>query len=63
VGAGDLARELIDGGMIAMKMGPTISVATPSEGQYLSSKDLDLALQPFRDVRDAVGDGIKIASL
>ena len=62
VGAGDLARELIDDGMIAMKMGPTISVATPSEGQYLSSKDLDLALQPFRDVRDAVGDGIKIAN-
>ena len=62
VGAGDLARELIDDGMIAMKMGPTISVATPSEGQFLSSKDLDLALQPFRDVRDAVGDGIKIAN-
>ena len=62
VGAGDLARELIDDGMIAMKMGPTISLATPSEGQYLSSKDLDLALQPFRDVRDAVGDGIKIAN-
>ncbi len=62
VGAGDLARELIDDGMIAMKMGPTIPVATPSEGQYLSSKDLDLALQPFRDVRDAVGDGIKIAN-
>ena len=62
VGAGDLARELIDDGMIAMKMGPTISVATPSEGQFLSSKDLDLVLQPFRDVRDAVGDGIKIAN-
>ena len=62
VGAGDLARELIDDGMIAMKMGPTIPVATPSEGQYLSSKDLDLALQPFRDVRDAVGAGIKIAN-
>ena len=62
MGAGELARELIDDGMIAMKMGPTISVATPSEGQYLSSKDLDRVLKPFRDVRDAVGDDIKIAN-
>jgi L-alanine-DL-glutamate epimerase-like enolase superfamily enzyme len=62
LGAGELAKELIDDGIIAMKMGPTIPVATPTEGQYLAPKDLDHVLQPFRDVRDAVGDGIKIAN-
>ena len=62
LGAGELAKELIDDGIIAMKMGPTIPVATPTEGQYLAPKDLEHVLQPFRDVRDAVGDGIKIAN-
>ncbi|MDP6666805.1 MAG: mandelate racemase/muconate lactonizing enzyme family protein [Dehalococcoidia bacterium] len=61
-GCGELARELIDDGLIAMKMGPTIPVATPSEGQYLAPKDLDRGLKPFRDVRDAVGGDIKIAN-
>jgi len=62
VGAGELAKELVDDGMIAMKFGPTIAVATPSEGQYLAPNELDRVLQPFRDVRDAVGDAIKIAN-
>lgn len=62
IGAGELAKELVADGIIAMKMGPTIRVATPSEGQYLSPKELDHALQPFRDVRDAVGGDIKIAN-
>lgn len=61
-GAGELAKELVVDGIVAMKMGPTIRAATPSEGQYLSPKDLDFVLQPFRDVRDAVGDDIKIAN-
>ncbi len=62
VGAGELAKVLVSDGIVAMKMGPTIRAATPSEGQYLSPKDLDFVLQPFRDVRDAVGDDIKIAN-
>jgi galactonate dehydratase len=62
VGAGELAKELVDDGMIAMKFGSTIPVATPSEGQYLSPKEIDRVLQPFRDVREAVGDDIKIAN-
>ena len=62
VGAGELAKELVADGIVAMKMGPTIRAATPSEGQYLSPRDLDFVLQPFRDVRDAVGDDIQIAN-
>lgn len=61
-GAGELAKELVADGIVAMKMGPTIVTATPSEGQYLSPRDLDHALKPFRDVRDAVGDDIKMAN-
>jgi len=62
VGAGELAKELVAEGIVAMKMGPTIVVATPTEGQYLAPKELDRALQPFRDVRQAVGDDIDIAN-
>ena len=61
-GCGELARELLDEGIIAMKMGPTIPLATPSEGQYLSPKELDRALKPFRDVRDAVGGDMQLAN-
>ena len=61
-GAGELAKELVADGIVAMKMGPTIPMATASDGQYIHPKDLDRALQPFRDVRDAVGDSIKIAN-
>ena len=61
-GAGELAKELVADGIVAMKMGPTIPLATPTEGQYLSPHELDRALQPFRDVREAVGDDIGIAN-
>jgi L-alanine-DL-glutamate epimerase-like enolase superfamily enzyme len=61
-GCGDLAKELIDDGIVAMKIGPTIPVATPSEGQYLAPNELDHVLKPFRDIRDAVGGDIKIAN-
>ena len=61
-GCGDLAKELIEDGIVAMKIGPTIPVATPSEGQYLAPNELDHVLKPFRDIRDAVGGDIKIAN-
>lgn len=61
-GCGELARELLDEGITAIKMGPTISLALESNGQYLSPKDLDWALQPIRDVRDAVGMEMQIAN-
>ena len=61
-GCGELAKELIEDGIVAMKIGPTIPVATPSEGQYLAPVELDHVLKPFRDIRDAVGGDIKIAN-
>ena len=62
VGAGELAKQHLDKGITAMKMGPTISMAGAWDGHYLHPKDLDRALQPLRDVRDAVGMQIQIAN-
>ena len=61
-GAGDLAKELVNDGIIAMKHGPSIAIATPTDGQLLHPKDLDIALKPIREIRDAVGYDIMIAN-
>ena len=58
----ELAKELVDDGLIAIKTGPTIPVATATDGQLLHPKDLDRALQPFRDVRESVGDQLMMAN-
>ena len=61
-GCGELAKELLDEGITAMKMGPTIPLALETNGQYLAPADLDRALKPIRDVRDAVGMEMQIAN-
>jgi L-alanine-DL-glutamate epimerase-like enolase superfamily enzyme len=61
-GCGELAKALLDDGISAMKMGPTIPLALESNGQYLSPEDLEWALQPIRDVREAVGSAMQIAN-
>jgi L-alanine-DL-glutamate epimerase-like enolase superfamily enzyme len=61
-GAGELARQLLDEGITAMKGGPTIPLAIASDGQFLSLQDLDRALQPIRDIREAVGMQMQIAN-
>ncbi len=61
-GAADVARALLDEGIVAMKGGPTIPLAIASDGQFLSPKELNLALKPIRDIRDAVGMDMQIAN-
>ncbi|MDP7231470.1 MAG: mandelate racemase/muconate lactonizing enzyme family protein [Dehalococcoidia bacterium] len=61
-GVVDHVRKLLDRGITAMKGGPTIPLAIPSDGQYLSPKDLDRALDPVRKIRDAVGLEMQIAN-
>src|SRR5262245_52990124 len=61
-GAADVARRLLDEGIRAIKGGPTIPLALASGGQYLSSRDLDRALKPIREIRDAVGMEMEIAN-
>ena len=61
-GCGELAKQLLDEGITAMKMGPTIPLALETNGQYLSPTDLDRALKPIREVRDAAGMAMQIAN-
>ncbi|HUX85967.1 MAG TPA: mandelate racemase/muconate lactonizing enzyme family protein [Chloroflexota bacterium] len=61
-GAADHARRLLDEGITAMKGGPTIPLALASDGQYLSPTDLDRALRPFREIREAVGMEMQFAN-
>ena len=61
-GATDHARRLLDEGITAMKGGPTIPLALASDGQYLSPTDLDRALRPFREIREAVGMEMQFAN-
>jgi galactonate dehydratase len=61
-GAAELAKQLLDEGITAMKGGPTIPLALASDGQYLSPTDLDKALRPFREIREAVGMDMQFAN-
>ncbi|MBI3973959.1 MAG: mandelate racemase/muconate lactonizing enzyme family protein [Chloroflexi bacterium] len=61
-GAADAAKRLLDEGITAMKGGPTIPLAPASDGQYLHPKDLNHALAPIREIRDAVGMDMQIAN-
>ena len=61
-GAGEQAKGLLDEGITAMKGGPTIGLSQASDGQFLSPKELDMALKPIRDIRDAVGMDMQIAN-
>ena len=57
-----LAKSLLAEGITAMKCSPTDFLAEASQGQYLSSHDLDRALEPIRKIREAVGNTIAIAN-
>ena len=58
--AGELAESLLSEGITGMKIWPFDPAAEKSHGQYISNADLDLALEPFRKIRDAVGDKMDI---
>jgi galactonate dehydratase len=59
--AGKLARDLLDSGIRAMKIWPFDPAALRNRGQYLTREDLEEGLEPFRQIRDAVGDEMEIA--
>lgn len=56
----DLARSLLDQGITAMKIWPFDPYAEATGGQYISPRDLQAGLEPFRKIRAAVGDAIEI---
>ncbi len=53
--ADELAKSLLAQGITGMKIWPFDPYAEASDGAYISRKDLDKALDPFRKIRDAVG--------
>ena len=58
--ADELAESLLDEGITAMKIWPFDLAAERSHGQYISARDLDAALEPFRKIRGAVGSRMDI---
>ena len=54
--AGALAQSLLAEGIEAMKIWPFDPFAVSGGGNFIHRKDLDKALEPFRLIRDAVGD-------
>jgi len=58
--AGSLAESLLSQGITGMKIWPFDKYAEQSNGTYISNEDLDRALEPFRQIRNAVGDKMDI---
>lgn len=58
--AGALAKSLLSEGIGAMKIWPFDIAAEASNGSRISLRDLDKALEPFRKIRDAVGNDMEI---
>jgi len=56
----ELAQSLLDMGITAMKIWPFDAFAIASGGRDISTKDLKTGLEPFRKIRQAVGDDIDI---
>jgi galactonate dehydratase len=58
--ADELAQDLLESGITAMKIWPFDSYAEASGGLYISSSDIKKGLEPFRKIREAVGDQMDI---
>jgi galactonate dehydratase len=58
--ADDLAQSLLDQGITGMKIWPFDPFAEANDGLYISNAELDIALEPFRKIRSAVGNQMDI---
>jgi L-alanine-DL-glutamate epimerase-like enolase superfamily enzyme len=58
--ADELAEELLDEGITAMKIWPFDVAAEKSGGNYIANGDLKAALSPFEKIRKRVGDRMDI---
>jgi len=58
--AGALAESLLSEGITAMKIWPFDPYAVSSGGNFIHRSDLEQALLPFRQIRDAVGDKMEV---
>jgi galactonate dehydratase len=55
-----LAENLLESGIDAMKIWPFDPMAAETRGQYITSRQLKKALKPFEEIRRAVGDEMDI---
>ena len=58
--AGALAQSLLDEGYTAMKIWPFDGYAPATGGHLITLPDLKRGLEPFRKIREAVGDQIEV---
>ncbi|WP_207662184.1 mandelate racemase/muconate lactonizing enzyme family protein [Clostridium sp. AM58-1XD] len=58
--AGKLAESLMSEGYKAMKIWPFDPYAAKSDGKFISDEDLRKGLEPFRKIREAVGNKIEV---
>jgi L-alanine-DL-glutamate epimerase-like enolase superfamily enzyme len=58
--AGSLAESLLEQGITGMKIWPFDPYAEATGGQSISLEDLRKGVEPFRKVREAVGDRIEL---
>ncbi|MGD9711212.1 MAG: mandelate racemase/muconate lactonizing enzyme family protein [Thermomicrobiales bacterium] len=58
--ADELALSLMEQGITGMKIWPFDPAAEASGGLYISNRDLNKALEPFRKIRNAVGNDMDI---
>lgn len=58
--ADELALSLYEEGFRAMKIWPFDQFVAKTNGQYISLEDLDKGLEPFRKIRNAVGNKMEI---
>ena len=58
--ADELAIDLLESGITAMKIWPFDPYAEASDGLYISRPDMQTGLEPFRKIRKAVGDKMDI---
>ena len=58
--AGELAQSLLEQGITGMKIWPFDIAAERSRGWDITPAELDLALEPFRRIRQAVGNRMDI---
>jgi galactonate dehydratase len=59
-GAGELAEDLLAEGFTAMKIWPFDRFATAGGNCYISTLDIERGLEPFAQIRKAVGDRIEV---
>ncbi len=58
--ADELAHSLLEEGFTGMKIWPFDPYAEDRGGSFLPARDIDRALEPFRKIREAVGNRIDI---